>query len=463
MILSRFQINKSKSIFLLLCLFALSLNLFSQNNSKPKKELENKKQRAKRINEEISQINEIIKETAAHKKTSIGTLININLKIEKRQDLINTINAEIADLNKEIKENEKRSQILKTNLEKLKADYAGMIVFAQRNQDSYSKLMFIFASSDFNQAYSRLKYFQQYSEFRKKQAKEIIETQTQLIANLKELKEQRHEKNVLLGNEQQEKQSLDEEKGEQEQVLTALQQKEKDLKKELEKKRQESVELQIAIKKLIAQEIERRAKELAEEAATVAAKKEAEAKKKKAKEKIATTPKIKEKTKEKEETHNVASVKPEVAPKLELSEVEEALSEDFANNRGRLPWPVAKGVICEGYGEHEHPAIKGFMIVNNGVEICATKGTQVRTIFEGQVTGIALSPTGGKLVIVKHGEYLSVYCNLSEVNVKKGQKVAVKEIIGTMLYDEDESKSSMNFQIWKGTRTMDPSGWLFMR
>jgi murein hydrolase activator len=145
----------------------------------------------------------------------------------------------------------------------------------------------------------------------------------------------------------------------------------------------------------------------------------------------------------------------------ELNEEAEALSTDFSNNRGKLPWPVAKGVICETYGEHEHPAIKGFMMFNNGVELCVTKGTQARAVFEGEVTGIAVSPTGGKLVIIRHGEYLSVYSNLSDVLVKTGQKVAVKQAIGSVMYNEDEGKSSMNLQIWKGQKTMDPGGWLF--
>ena len=144
-----------------------------------------------------------------------------------------------------------------------------------------------------------------------------------------------------------------------------------------------------------------------------------------------------------------------------LTEEAEALSADFSNNRGKLPWPVAKGVICETYGEHEHPAIKGFMMFNNGLEICASKGTQARAVFEGEVTGIAVSPTGGKLVIIRHGEYLSVYTNLNDVLVKTGQKISVKQAIGTIMFNEDEEKTTLNFQIWKGQKTMDPGGWLF--
>jgi murein hydrolase activator len=441
------------------CLFFGLLQGYSQNGIKnSKKDLENKK---KRINDEINEINSLLNETKANKKSSLGALVNINIKLEKRQDLINTINEQILLLNKEIKQNEKETDVLKNTLLKLKAEYARMIIFAQRNQDSYSKLVFIFASDNFNQAYVRLKYMQQYSEFRKKQAGEILKAQSDLLLVLQELKNHRHEKNMLLGNEEDEKQNLNSEKVEQEQVLTSLQQKEKDLKDELEKKREADIQLQLAIRKLIDAEIKREAEKAAKaEAAALAAKKAKEAalavKIEKTKTKTKKIPLVKI------ENKTIADVKPEKekVEMPEMSEEAEALSTDFANNRGRLPWPVGKGIICEVYGEHEHPAMKGFMMFNNGVEICATKGIQVRAVFDGEVTGITVLPTGGKLVIIRHGEYLSVYSNLSEVLVKTGQKVNVKQPIGTIMYNEDEGKTNMNFQIWKGQKTMDPGGWL---
>lgn len=460
MILFRYRRNK----LLLLATFVFSIvfvsPVFSQHNSKnSKRDLENKK---RKINDEIKEINSMLSETKANKKSSIGALVNINMKLEKRQELINTINLQLIEVNRDIKRNENESLQLKNNLEKLKKEYAQMIVFAQRNQDAYSVLMYIFAAENFNQAYSRLKYMQQYSEFRKKQAIEIINTQTSLLAKLNELKVQRHEKNVLLGNEQEEKKQLSGEKSEQEQVLTDLQKKEKELKTELEKKKEDAVELQLAIKRLIEAEIKRKMEEAAraEEVRVAAAKKAKEkAKEEKKKKEAAGIKTVPEKKEEKIEIET----KPEKQdnPSVpELSEEAVALSADFSNNRGKLPWPVSKGVICETYGEHEHPAIKGFMMFNNGLEICATKGTQARAVFEGEVTSIAVSPTGGKLVIIRHGEYLSVYCNLGDILVKTGQKVNVKQVIGTVMYNEDDDKTSMNLQIWKGQKTMDPSGWL---
>ena len=436
--------NRNKyllGVFVIFLLLGMS-PVFSQvANKQNKKELENKK---KKLNEEIDEINSLLDETKASKKTSINELVAINKKISIREELINTINAEINQLNREIKQNQKETEKLKQNLEKLKADYARMIYFAQRNRDSYSRLVFIFASGDFNQAYMRLKYFQQYSQFRKQQATEIISAQTQILAKLNELKEKRHEKNLLLGNEEVEKTSLSKEKEDQEVVLTELQHKEKELKGELEKKRRETENLQLAIKKLIEAEIKRKLEEAAKaDAVAIAAKKVKT-------EKNVKNVKVKE---------NVSETKKEaVIP--ELSEEAVELSHDFSNNRGKLPWPVTKGFISEEYGEHEHPAIKGFMMVNNGVEISSSQGAQVRAVFDGEVTSIAESPTGGKLVIIRHGEYLSVYVNLGEVTVKRGDKVTVKQNIGTIKFNEDENKSSMNLQIWKGQTKMDPALWL---
>lgn len=428
----RYRKNNPLIFFALIFSFAVFSPLHVQSQKNSQKELQKKQEKIKK---EIDEINKVLKETKENKDVSLGTLKTINVKLKKRQSLINIINSEINTLNADIRKNENQVQNLKNDLERLKKEYAKMIVFAQRNQNAYSKLMFIFSAKDFNQAYSRLKYVQQYSEFRKKQADEIINTQTQLIGKLDELKTQHQEKKVLLVSEETEKKHLSKEKTEQEQVLTSLQQKEKDLKKQLEKKKRDAAEMQLAIKRLIAAEIKRKADE--------------EAEKKKIADKITSKPKP---------TPEKKPVKTDVP---ELNDAAIALSADFASNRGRLPFPVNKGVICEGYGEHEHPAIKGFMMFNNGVDICTTKGTQARAVFDGEVTGIAASPTGGKLVIIRHGEYLSVYSNLSDVLVKTGQKVNSKQTIGTVMYDEDEGKTSMSLQIWKGQKTMDPSAWLY--
>jgi septal ring factor EnvC (AmiA/AmiB activator) len=427
----------------LILFLGISTYSYSQKSTPSQKELQNKKNK---LNDDIKQLNSQLSQTKANKKSQINTIVVINTKIKVREELIGTINQELAQINSAIKKNVTEVNSLKANLDKLKGEYAKMIYFAQRNQDSYTKIMFLFSSGNFNQAYMRVKYFQQYAAFRKKQADEIVATQLVLTTKLKELEAQRHEKNVLLGNEKEEKSQLDGEKQQQEIVLSELQQQEKELKEELEKKKRDAENLQIAIKRLIEAEIKRKLEESAKIAAAKVAKAEKAEKNKANKTKT-------NKTKTETKTPEVKATAPE------LTEEAEALGADFSSSRGKLPWPVTKGVICQPYGEYEHPAIKGFMMNNNGVEICANKGTQARSIFEGEVTSIAISPTGGKLIIIRHGEYLSVYSNIGDVFVKQGDKVSIKQTIGTIL-DED-GKTSMNLQIWKGQKTMDPSGWLF--
>ena len=434
---------KKNNASIILCLIffftSISFHTFSQTKGQPsQKDLLNKKNK---LNDDIKQLNSQLSQTKASKKSQHNTIVVFNTKIKVREELISTINSQLAQINSRIKKNVTEINALKASLDKLKSEYAKMIYFAQRNQDSYTKIMFLFSSGDFNQAYMRIKYFQQYATFRKKQADEIVATQLVLGTKLKELEGQRHEKNVLLGNEKEEKTQLDGEKQQQEIVLSELQQQEKELKEELEKKKRDAENLQIAIKRLIEAEIKRKLEESSKIAAAKAAKAE----------KIAEKNKTKTKTKTK--TPEVKATAPE------LTEEAEALGADFSSSRGKLPWPVTKGVICQPYGEYEHPAIKGFMMNNNGVEICANKGSQARAVFEGEVTSIAISPTGGKLIIIRHGEYLSVYSNIGDVFVKQGDKVAIKQAIGSIM-DED-GKTSMNLQIWKGQKTMDPSGWLF--
>jgi len=441
--MTRFQlIKKNLSKVICYCLFFIGLSFagFAQHkNGQSQKDLQSKKNK---LNEDIKQLNNQLNQTKASKKSQINAIVVLNTKIKVREELIGTINSELTEINNGIKKNVAEVNSLKANLEKLKGEYAKMIYFAQRNQDSYTKIMFLFSAGDFNQAYMRMKYFQQYTAFRKKQANEIMATQLELGNKLQELEAKRHEKNVLLGNEKVEKSQLDGEKQQQEIALSELQQQEKELKEALEKKKRDAENLQLAIKKLIEAEIKRKA----EEAAKIAA------------EKAAKNEKIKEnKTKIKESKTKAEKNAKVVVPVLTAEA--EAVGADFASSRGKLPWPVTKGVICQTYGEYEHPAIKGFMMNNNGVEICANKGTQARAIFEGEVTSIAISPTGGKLIIIRHGEYLSVYSNIGDVFVKQGDKVSIKQTIGSIL-DED-GKTSMNLQIWKGQKTMDPSGWLF--
>ncbi len=215
------------------------------------------------------------------------------------------------------------------------------------------------------------------------------------------------------------------------------------MKKQLEQKKKDSDALTATIKKLIQEEI--RKQQEAEKAKLLAAK-EKEIKREKNKEIR------KEEAKKRDGT---------TAPVFELTKEAELVSADFSSNKGRLPWPVSKGVITDGFGQHEHPSIKGFIVDNKGIDISTTKGAICRALFTGEVTGVVSVPGSGKVVIIRHGEYLSVYTNLEAVQVKTGDKITSKQNIGTVAYNDDENKTEMNLQIWKGQKILNPEEWIY--
>lgn len=428
-------------------LFAFTPQSFAQKGNK--KDLENKK---KKLKEEINTINDLLHETKSSKKMSMNQVAILNKKISVREELISTIKYEIHLINKQINENQITINNLNTTLDKLKKDYAAMVYFDYRNSDAYSKLMFLFAADSFNQAYQQYKYAQQIAEYRRKKAVEITNTQTEITQKIVELNSRKTEKKQLLTSEDSEKENLAKEKTEQENTLSSLQHTEKQLKEELNNKKSEIENLNAAIKKLIQEEVKRQQEEERQKALALAKKKEDRAKKAKERKNKVNTKSIDAEIK--------ADAKAEAAEIAETKEAEQ-LSSDFASNRGKLPWPVAKGVITIGFGEQEHPTIKGFMINNNGVEISAAKGQTARAVFEGVVTGVTTVPGIGKIVIIRHGDYLSVYSNLQEVMVKSGDKIALKQNIGSIAFNEDENRNVINFQIWKGQKILNPEEWLY--
>jgi len=432
-----------QTLLLFMLLGCMPFAVAQKHNSQ--KDLENKK---KKLKEEINNINDLLHDTKNNKKLSMNHVAILNKKISAREELIATISYEIRLINKEVAENQTSINNLKATLEKLKKDYAAMIYFDYRNKDEYSKLMFLFAADNFNQAYQRYKYSQQIAEYRRKKAASILETQEQISAKIEELNKRKEDKKELLTAEEQEKTDLAKEKGEQEGNLAQLQQKEKELKTELDDKKAQIEKLNAAIKKLITEELKRQQEEEKKKLLAIKNRKEERAKKQKER---------KEKLTKKEIAENKAIDEADMKETLEA----EQLSEDFASNKGKLPWPVTKGVITIGFGEQEHPTIKGFMINSNGVEIATGKGSTARAVFEGIVTGVTSIPGQGKIILIRHGEYISVYSNMNEVNVKEGDKVTLKQSIGTIAFDEEDNRTNITFQIWKGQRILNPEEWLY--
>ncbi|HRG59373.1 MAG TPA: peptidoglycan DD-metalloendopeptidase family protein [Bacteroidia bacterium] len=411
-----------------------------------KKELEKKKSQ---LQSEIKVTNQLLNETKKNKRISLNQLVTLNKKIGMREELINTIGSEINLLGNQISDNQQRINYLQNELEKLKKEYASMIYYAYKNQSNYDKLMFVFSAQDFNQAFKRLKYFQQYSEFRKNQAALIDSTKKRISEQNQQLHEKKQDKNKLLLTEEEEKQTLTKEKQEKEKVLTQLQSKEKQLKKELAKKQSDANKLNAAIKKIIDDEL-KKAREEAREAAKAKRKKEKEAAIATAKKENKPLP-IKTEKEEEKEAEEV---------ELKLTPEAQKLSNSFAANKAKLPWPVAEGIISSSFGEHEHPVLKGIKVKNNGIDISTKNSAATRAVFDGVVTGVISIPGAGKAIIIRHGEYLTVYSNLASVNVDKGDKVKTKQQIGVVL-DGEEDRSEMHFEIWKGAVLLNPAQWIY--
>lgn len=388
-------------VFLLLLVVAMPL--MGQN----KKELEKKKETLKK---DIEYKNQLLKETTKSKETSLNQLVIINKKIKEREELISTIKNEISLFSKEINENKQSITGLEKEIETLKEEYAEMIRFAYKSRNDLDKLLFIFAADDFNQAYKRIRYLQQYSDYRTKQVETIKAKEDALRERNEVLSRQKAEKQTLLNSEDQERANLADEKLEQNKVYSDLQQKERELRDEIKKKEKERLALQKAIEKII------------EEAMR-------------------------------------ASANTSKATKFVLTPEAKELANSFATNKGKLPWPVEQGVIIESFGINYHPVLKEVKTRNDGITIETKAGATVRAVFEGEVSKIIRIPNYGKVVMLRHGDFITAYGNLKDVSVKVGDKVQTKQAIGTVLVQD--GKSQFEFQLRQSLELLNPEYWLY--
>ena len=412
------------SSYLLTIVFVFGLSLLARSQSK--EVLQSKKAQ---IQKEIQLTNKLIKKAKKEKNQSINILSTLNKQIESRGEIVKTLDLEIKmtivqidNLKAEIKETKQSIKDQQNLLDTLKKEYALMIRHAYHNRNSYDRLAFIFSAQSYNQAFKRIRYLQEYSQFRQKQVKEIKDVERQLSEELLSLKRQKvlltvakNKRNAMLGESQIEINLLTQEKQSQNTFLSSLRKKEKKLKKDLSKQQQLAKTLDDKIKKIIAEEI-RKAKEKANVGGGVT---------------------------------------------LSLTPEEQQLADNFSSNKGKLPWPVERGVIIERFGIQPHPVLRGIETLNNGVKITTEEGSFVRAIFEGNVSRIIDIPGSGKAVIISHGDYFTVYSNLIEVFVKRGQTVSLKEDIARVFTKSSNKESITELQIWKGSEKLDPSSWLY--
>lgn len=389
--------------FLIGVMLLFSINLQAQTQ----KELEVKRQQ---LRKEIRQINNLLFKTKTKEKSILSQVTDLNKRINTRARLITTINQETELLTLEITKNQKEITALQKSLQVLKDDYAAMIIKSYKNKSKENRLLFLLSSDDFTQAYNRLKYMKQYTTYRKRQGIEIdFQTlQLKLFNNTLEFK--KASKDTLLVQTQKEQDSIKVEKENQKKLIIEIKKKEKKYLANIRKKQKEERNLNRKIEKLIRDAIAKSNKK---------------------------------------------------GFTFKLTAEAKALAAEFISNKGKLPWPVEKGLVVLRYGTQTHPIVKTATIQSNGVRIATVENAFARAVFNGKVLAIQLIPGGQKAVLVQHGNYISVYKNLDTVIVTKGQTLTTKQNIGTVHTDRSTGKTILAFVLFKEVKTVDPSLWIY--
>lgn len=407
------------------------------------------KRRKAALNKEIEALKKNRSKIDRSKKISLSQINLLDAQIRLREEKINTINSEIKQLDNQIYDNTQEVHSLQSQLDILKQQYARMIQFAQRNQSAYNKLMFVFASKDFNQAYMRLKYLQEFGQARRRNAAQIKKTQLNLKSEIRILDKNKQAKSSLLSDQEQEKKTLGTEKESQTQILTKLTQEEKQVKRQLDKKQREATTLNKAIQTAIRKEIEaERRRAAAAEAARIKAEKA----------RLAAAAKAKAGSTVKKPVVPAKTTASKTATNSELlSSSPENLktSAGFLANRGRLPSPVDNATIIQRYGARKYGNVT---VYNDGINLKTQTGATVRSVFSGEVIKI-VHLFNSYTVMIRHGEYFSVYSGLKNASVSEGQKVGVKQALGTVA-NNDEGTAELQFQIWKGGSPVNPTSWI---
>ncbi len=412
-IYTKFRISRLACTALLTGLLLLPWAAPAQTQSR--EALERDKQNIER---EIRLINEMLQETKKTAEVGMNQLVMLNTQITRRESLLRAINNEISLINRRIETQTRTIEELRQELEELRASYAKMVQYAWLTRSNYQRMAFLFSSNSFNQAYMRLRYLQEYARHRQLQAEKIVKTQKTLQQEIARLEEQKIQQEKLRAEQQQSMQELNREKGEQDQTIRQLRRREQELMQRLRQQERARQDLQHNIERIIAEERRRSQEQARAEGRTV--------------------------------TPGTYALTPE----------EQLLSNNFAENKGKLPWPVERGVITGSFGEQPHPVLRNIKIVNNGIDIASVPGAKARAIFEGTVSRVITVPGAYNAVIIRHGEYLTVYSNLAQVSVQSGDKVNIRQEIGTVATDSREGKTHVHLEVWKGNDKLNPADWI---
>ena len=426
--------SATRVISVFICIISFSVfGVNAQSSAELQKQRE-------RIDREIRQLSESLKLTSSDRTLSLRQVNALNAQLKLREKKIETISNEIRLIDNQISSNTKAIKELQDQLAQLRKDYERMILFAYRNRNAYNKMMFIFASQDFNQAFKRVKYLQQLNGSRKQKASEIGETQHEIELKLAQLETSREDQAKLLAEQRSERTEIAKEQGEESRVLRSLTQQEEQFKQEISRRQQELRRLATAINQAIERELEEERKR-EEEARLAAARLEAARTGKTVEEVEAANP-VARKT-----DAELLAATPEAA----------RLSADFADNKGKLPWPVRNGVVTLGFGKHTmgRNAIQD----NTGVRIQTHQDMAVTAVFDGEVSVVIPMQGLGYVVLVKHGRFFTLYGNLRSLTVKKGDKIQVGQRLGTAITDS-EGLTEVHFELIDATNRQNPEHWL---
>ena len=400
--------------FLLLISLLLGNNLSAQNS---RKALEAKR---KKVEREIAQSQRILLSTQNKKQATLHQLNTLNRIIVQREELIVNLEKEVVATEEEIVRQYAQLSLLQADLQKEQSKLNETVRKAYKTRKSGQEMAFIFSSNSVKQAVRRWKYLRKVSDYRRFQIAQLNDQQIKVENALNALNQVRKEKTQLLIVQEQERKKLESDKQSKTALVSELSKKEDSLNSRIAQKQKQMAQLNAAIKTAIAREIEAERKRREREAAR------------------------------RKKTGSTATTKtPE----------SNALSTSFKNNRGRLPWPVSQGFVSQTFGVHKHPEFKNITLQNNGIDITTTPGQSVKAIFKGTVSAILSIPGEGEAVLINHGDYFSVYSRMGSTSVSKGQKVALGDVLGKVMTDED-GKAVLQFQIWSGQEKQNPENWL---
>ncbi len=398
----------------LLMFFVLSI----QTEAQSKKELQRQRDE---LNEKIELTKKLIRESEKQQTSTTRQVQMLNEQLAYREQLLGNLNEDIDEITVEIGTKNENIGELQQQVDAMKDEYGSMIYNAYRHRNSYDKLMYIFASADFHQAFKRFKMVQRYAEARKKQTMLIAGTQQEIKSTVDELERNKQEKEVLADKKAKEKDRMAADRELKQKKLTDLKKEEEKLRDQQKKQKTDRDKLTSKIQEVIAEEISKENE-----------RKEAERRKNSASGVTASTSAT---------SGSASKAAIALAPETVL------INADFEKNKGVLPWPVSAGVITSRFGKHAHPTLEQVIVNNNGVDFTAEKNSTALAVFAGTVTSVFNIPGAGQNVIITHGSYKTVYSGLSDVSVKQGDKVTTRQKLGTIMYDGEGY--SLHFEVWK--------------